>query len=108
MSFEKTPQSDILEVLRNVEGCESQNSLAKDLGYSVGKVNYVLKALVSKGYVKIENFLNSKNKKAYRYLLTEDGLEKKVNLTKAFIEIKKKEYEKLQMELEYDMERGRV
>ena len=106
MSFDKTPKGDVLEILRNVESSQSQNALATDLGYSVGKVNYVLKALVSKGFVKIENFVNSKNKKAYRYLLTQDGLEEKISLTKSFIEIKRAEFERLQTELEIDMTRG--
>ncbi len=103
MEFNKTPKSDVLEILRNVESSHSQNSLAKELGYSVGKVNYVLKALLSKGYIKIDNFVNTKNKKAYRYLLTQEGLQEKVNLTKSFIDIKKEEYEQLQTELESDM-----
>ncbi len=103
MEFDKTPKSDVLEILRNVESSRSQNSLANDLGYSVGKVNYVIKALVSKGFVKIDNFVNSKNKKAYRYLLTQEGLEEKINLTKSFIDIKRTEFERLQIELEEDM-----
>ena len=103
MDFEKTPKNDVLAILRNVERHTTQNSLAKDLGYSVGKVNYVLKSLTSKGYVKIENFINSKNKKAYKYLLTQEGLQQKINLTKSFIEIKREEYIKLQAELDVDM-----
>ena len=103
MEFEKTPKSDVLNILRNVESSQSQNSLAKDLGYSVGKVNYVIKALVEKGHVKIENFVNAKNKKAYKYLLTQDGLQEKIKLTKLFIERKKIEFERLQVELEQDM-----
>ena len=105
MDIDKTPKSDILEILRNLENYNSQNSLANDLGYSVGKVNYVLKALISKGYVKMENFINAKNKKTYKYLLTQSGLQEKINLTKSFIDIKKNEYEKLQSELELDVKK---
>ncbi|MDF1875741.1 MarR family EPS-associated transcriptional regulator [Sulfurimonas sp. SAG-AH-194-I05] len=106
MEFDKTPKSDVLEILRNVESSRSQNALANDLGYSVGKVNYVIKALLFKGFVKIENFVNSKNKKAYKYLLTQEGLEEKINLTRMFIERKRTEFERLQTELEEDMKRG--
>lgn len=89
-----------LNVLRRVEDVKTQHSLAKELGFSVGKINYVLKALIEKGFVKAENFANSKNKKQYRYLLTSDGFQAKVNLTKKFIEYKKREYEELKSELE--------
>ena len=97
--LDKTPVNDVLEILRSVEDNNSQSSLAKDTGFSVGKVNYVLKELANKGFIKIDNFVNSKNKKAYKYLLTQKGLQEKIRLTKSFIEIKKNEYEKLQQEL---------
>jgi len=74
-------ESEALSVLRKVEDHTTQKSLADDIGYSVGKVNYVLKALISKGHVKLENFVNNKNKKAYRYLLTEEGIKAKIKLT---------------------------
>lgn len=86
-------------ILRKVEDIKNQHTLAKELGFSVGKVNYILKALVQKGFVKAENFANSTNKKQYRYLLTSEGFQAKVNLTKRFIEHKKREYEELQSEL---------
>lgn len=95
-----------LNVLRKVEDTKSQHTLAKELGFSVGKVNYVLKALVQKGFVKAENFANSTNKKQYRYLLTSEGFQAKVQLTKRFIEHKKQEYEELQSELR-EIEEGR-
>ena len=65
------------------------------LGVSVGKVNYVLKALIEKSLVKADNFYKAKNKRKYKYLLTQKGLEEKVTLTKKFIERKKAEYEEL-------------
>ena len=71
-----------------------------NLGYSVGKINYILKALMAKGLIKAENFATSSNKKQYRYLLTREGIEEKVTLTEKFIERKKREYEELQTELE--------
>lgn len=89
-----------LSVLRNIDTLKSQKSLADDLGISVGKVNYVLKALIEKGLIKAENFFENKNKNQYKYLLTEKGFKEKVLLTKNFIQRKKAEYEELQRELE--------
>ena len=57
------------------------------------------KALISKGFIKAENFATSTNKKQYRYLLTREGIEEKVVLTEKFIKRKKQEYEELQIEL---------
>ncbi len=89
-----------LQVLRAINENTSQPKIAKKIGYSVGKVNFIIKALVQKGLIKIENFSNSKNKSQYRYLLTEEGVKEKIELTKKFIERKKTEYEELQRELE--------
>ena len=89
-----------LKILRKVETVEDQKTLAQELGFSVGKINYVLKNLIDKGLVKTERFLKSDNKRGYRYLLTPQGVEQKITLTKKFIEIKKKEYEELQMDLQ--------
>ena len=88
-----------LTLLRKAEVIESQKSIADELGISVGKVNYVLKALIEKGLIKADNFYKAKNKRKYKYLLTQKGLEEKITLTKKFIERKKAEYEELQMEL---------
>jgi EPS-associated MarR family transcriptional regulator len=89
-----------LYVLRKIEAIEDQKSLAEELGCSVGKVNYIVKALVEKGFVKAERFAKSDNKRGYKYLLTRKGIAEKVRLTKLYIEIKRKEYEELQRELE--------
>ena len=89
-----------LTILKNVEQMHSQKSLAQDIGFSVGKINYVLKALMDKGLVKAEVFLNAQNKRKYSYLLTDDGIKEKTTLTKKFIARKKAEYEELQRELE--------
>jgi len=89
-----------LNILRKIETIEDQKTLAEELGFSVGKINYVLKNLMEKGLVKTERFLKSDNKRGYRYLLTPQGIEQKITLTKKFIEIKKKEYEELQMDLQ--------
>lgn len=91
-----------LSVLRNIDTLTTQKSLADELGLSVGKVNYVLKALIEKGLIKAENFFVNKNKNQYKYLLTDDGIKEKVSLTKKFITRKKAEYEELQRDLEAD------
>ncbi len=89
-----------LTLLRKAEVIESQKSIADELGLSVGKVNYVLKALIEKGLIKADNFYKAKNKRKYKYLLTQKGIEEKITLIKKFIERKKAEYEELQRELE--------
>ncbi len=78
----------------------SQRELARDLGISLGKVNFCLKALVEKGFVKAGNFRNSSNKNAYAYLLTPRGIEEKARITLAFLRYKLSEYEALQQEIE--------
>lgn len=92
--------SEALEILRHAENHTSQSSLAAEIGYSVGKVNYILKALTKKGLIKAERFAKSENKKGYMYLLTKEGIKQKIQLTEKFVEIKKREYEVLQKELE--------
>ena len=89
-----------LKLLRHIEKTPNQKSLAKKLGTSVGKANYVLKALMEKGWVKMEKFFASENKRGYVYLLTREGVRAKIELTERFIEIKKKEYEELLREYE--------
>ena len=78
----------------------SQRQLSKALGISLGKVNYCLKALMDKGWVKAKNFKNSQNKLAYRYILTPHGLQQKALLSRQFLKNKLAEYEKLQKEIE--------
>ena len=89
-----------LVILKSAETMQSQRSLAEEIGFSVGKVNYILKALVDKGFIKAESFLHSGNKRKYSYILTDDGIKEKMTLTKKFIERKKAEYEELQRDLE--------
>ena len=89
-----------LEIFRNTNKATSQQRLADELGYSVGKINYVIRALIEKGMIKSEKFINSKSKLQYKYLLTEEGLQEKISLTEKFIKRKKAEYDQLQRELE--------
>jgi EPS-associated MarR family transcriptional regulator len=78
----------------------SQRDAARELGISLGKVNYCLRALVRKGLIKATRFKNSRNKAAYTYLLTAHGIEAKANLTVRFLRIKMQEYEALRTEIE--------
>ncbi len=89
-----------LNILRKIENTSDQKSLASELGFSIGKVNYILKALIEKGLIKTERFIHSRDKKGYRYLLTPQGIKEKIKLTEAYVEIKKREYEELKRELE--------
>jgi len=77
----------------------NQRDLAKQLNVSLGGLNYCLKALVEKGFVKVKNFKNSKNKMSYAYILTSEGLAEKIKLTKKFLIFKYTEYEKLEKEI---------
>ena len=78
----------------------TQRQLSNDLGVSLGKVNYCLKSLIKKGFIKVNNFRNSKNKIQYSYLLTPKGIEEKAKLTLDFIRIKTQEYDTLKQEIE--------
>jgi len=78
----------------------SQRTAAKQLGISLGRVNYCVRALIHRGWIKVINFKNSQNKAAYRYLLTPRGIREKSNLTVHFLRIKTFEYERLKEEIE--------
>ena len=78
----------------------SQRELASELGVSLGKVNYCLKALIEKGLVKANNFKNSSNKLAYVYVLTPSGIEAKAKISMEFLQRKMEEYEVLGVEIE--------
>lgn len=78
----------------------SQRDLAKHLGMSLGGLNYCMKALIHKGFIKLENFQNSKHKFKYVYLLTPQGIAEKVELTSRFLNRKMEEYDALEAEIE--------
>lgn len=78
----------------------SQRELAEQVGISLGKANYLLKALVDKGWVKIQNFRNSDNKSAYLYQLTPTGLSEKVRVTQRFLARKLQEHQQIEAEIE--------
>ena len=94
-----------LLILRAIREDVSQPSMAKEIGFSLGKVNFILQALIEKGLIKTENFIASNNRRKYKYLLTDDGIKEKMQLTQKFIARKKAEYEELQRELEIDTQR---
>ena len=77
----------------------SQRDLAQRLGVSVGKINYCLKAVVDRGWVKVNNFRRADNKWAYSYLLTPTGANAKLNLARAFLARKELEFEQIQREI---------
>ena len=77
----------------------SHRDLAQELGFSLGKLNYCLKALQQKGLIKIKNFQKNKNKLSYAYVLTPKGIAEKTKLTINFMKRKMKEYEELEQEL---------
>ena len=78
----------------------SQRDLARELGVSLGRTNYCLKALIDVGLLKASNFRNSKNKLAYMYLLTPSGVKEKSAITERFLKAKLQEYEALQAEID--------
>lgn len=78
----------------------SQRELARETGVSLGKLNYALRALIDKGWVKAGNFSRNQNKLSYAYLLTPAGIEAKARLTRAFLARKMAEYDRLGEEIE--------
>ena len=88
---------DKLEVLRKIQKNpqSSQRKLANDLGFSLGKLNYCVKALKQKGLIKINNFKKNKNKLNYLYILTPKGIDYRIKLTINFMKKKMKEYDEL-------------
>ena len=98
-----TDNQDQFNVLRKVKKKPdaSQRELANDLGFSLGKLNYCVKALQKKGLIKIKNFQEKKNKIKYiQYVLTPKGVSERTKLTLNFMKRKMKEYDELKKELE--------
>jgi EPS-associated MarR family transcriptional regulator len=90
------------EILRKIKKKpeSTQRELAEDLGMSLGKLNYCLKALQSKGLIKLENFKKNPKKVNYLYILTPKGLAEKSKLTINFMKRKMREYDELKKELD--------
>lgn len=96
---------DELNVLRKISDKPkiSQRKLANKLGFSLGKLNYCLKALKEKGLIKMHNFKNNKNKLGYAYLLSPKGISEKTRITISYMKLKMKEYDELKSELKKDL-----
>ena len=93
---------DEFDVLRRISKRPNSNqrTLAKELGFSLGKINYCLNALKDKGLVKMQNFVKNPSKINYVYVLTPKGISQKTKLTINFMKRKLKEYEELKKEIE--------
>ncbi len=94
--------SVILRVLRLLDASPAltQRETAREVGVSLGKANYCLRALLGKGFVKAQTFRNSPNKRGYVYFLTPDGIAAKANLTRHFPARQREEYDALRLEIE--------
>ena len=92
---------DHFNILRKIQKRpkSSQRKLAQELGFSLGKLNYCLRALQTKGLIKIENFKKNKNKINYIYVLTPKGISTKTTLTLNFMQTKMEEYDELKKEI---------
>ncbi len=78
----------------------TQREMARELGMSLGKANYLLNSLLDKGFIKVKNFRNSSNKRGYAYLLTPEGVAAKAELTRRFLARKIEEFDALRLEIE--------
>ncbi len=95
-------EEDHFDVLRRIQKKpeSSQRELAEELGFSLGKLNYCLRALQNKGLIKIKNFQNQPKKVKYiQYVLTPKGIAERTRLTINFMKRKMKEYDELKKEL---------
>ena len=101
-SAENISLEDTYIIFKEIEkaNISTQRDFAGRLGYSLGKVNYLLKSLTEKGLIKIENFSKSDNKFGYRYVLTPKGISEKYQVTSDFLRRKEAEFIKMQLEIE--------
>ncbi len=88
----------LIELAKNPQ--LTQREIARKSQISLGKANYALRALIAKGYIKVINFKDSKNKSKYLYLLTPQGMYEKARLTADFLAWKMEEYERLKREID--------
>ena len=102
MNSKQKNTQDKFEILRKIQlnPQSSQRAMAEELGFSIGKLNYILKELKKKGLVKLKNFQNQNNKIKYlQYVITPKGITERTKLTVSFMKRKLKEYEELKKEL---------
>ncbi len=97
----KLESEEVLNILNAIKGNPevTQRELSSISGISLGKINFLLKSLVEKGWIKIDNFTKSNHKKAYLYYMTPKGLEEKAVTTVLFLRRKMAEYERLAQEI---------
>jgi EPS-associated MarR family transcriptional regulator len=97
----KLETEEHLNLLREIDANPqmTQRLLSSRLGLSLGKINFLVKVMIEKGFIKAENFKNSKNKIVYLYYLTPTGIEEKARITYRFLKRKIEEYEKLETEI---------
>ena len=90
-----------LDLLRKIQANSqyTQRELSKEMGISLGKVNYCMQKLIERGWLKLTNFSRNSNKLGYMYLLTPKGIEQKALLTTLFLKTKLEEYEMLKDEI---------
>lgn len=93
-----TQQLELMRLL-NDQPATSQREISERLGLSLGKANYLVRALLDKGLAKVQNFRRSDNKVAYAYLLTPHGVAEKMRLTRAFLARKESEFKLLKKEI---------
>ena len=94
-------REEVLQLLREINNSPemTQRELSSRIGISLGKVNFLIKALIDKGHIKVNNFKNSNNKKAYLYYITPKGFEEKARITYYFLKRKMEEYEEIELEI---------
>jgi len=95
----ETDQMFVLMRLINENPSITQRDISAQMGLSLGKINYLVHAMVEKGFIKVQNFRNSQNKISYLYNLTPSGMEAKAKTTYHFLKRKMDEYEKLEQEI---------
>lgn len=102
MNKRKNYLEEELEILRKIEENPNltQRQIAQHLGFSLGKINFLIQALISKGFLKINNFKRSDNKLGYLYVLTPEGIDTRKKLTLLFLQRKSEEFDKLKKEME--------
>ena len=104
MKRDKDPlfkDEEYLNIIRKIskDSNISQREISTELGISLGKVNYCLRALKEKGFIKIKNFKKSENKMKYFYILTPKGISEKTKITIRFMKQKIREYDELKKEI---------
>ena len=106
---DRIENEQVLHILREIKKSPemTQRELSSRLGISLGKVNFLVNALIQRGLVKVENFRSSTNKNAYLYYLTPRGIEEKTRTTYYFLKRKMKEYESLEEEIRQLQEEAR-